>query len=297
MRSTYVRPAVGLVAIALLLSGGCLWCRPAQTGGWLTSQKPAAGPRGDDVVVLQISVLEQPVGDSGLNGHLWAGIDEGAVPLGRRAVLDDNGFRVAVAAGHASDALDALLKSQRSNPRPFEHTTRAGTTKTVPLGGVRTECTFEVRTDGQPTAAEFADAQCAMAVTPSLAPDGRVMLAFAPQIEHGAAKLLAQNDHGDFVLHGRRPVERYSALEFEVTLSPQDFVVVGTWVERGPTLGHRCFVTTDGLRPVQRLLVVRASRVITPAEPDADATDAAAARSTAAPLAYQALTVRGTCDD
>src|SRR5262245_5185793 len=185
MRCMSVRPAGGLVAIALLLCSGCLWSRPAATGGWLTSRKATAAPRGDNVVVLQVSVLEVPVGDGGPTRQLWAGIDEGAVLLDRRARLDDNGFRVAVAAGNASDSLTALLKSQRSNPRPFEHTTRAGTTKTVPLGGARSVCAFEVRANGQATTAEFENAQCAMAVTPTLTPDGQVTLTFAPQIEHG----------------------------------------------------------------------------------------------------------------
>jgi hypothetical protein len=69
--------------------------------------------------------------------------------------------------------------------------------------------------------------------------------------------------------------------------------VIGTWAAKDATLGHRCFVTADGPKPVQRLLVIRAGRPAAPA-PDAAGTDAAS-RPAAAPLASQAaVAVRGT---
>src|SRR5207249_1134539 len=117
----------------------------------------------------------------------------------------------------------------------------------------------------------------------------RIVLAFTPQVQHGIPKLLTHNDQGDFVLHGSRPVEPYPALGFEVTLTPRDFVVVGTWVEKDSTLGHRCFVTAAGPKPVQRLLVIRAGRLSAPVPLEGKAAEAtAAARLRAPPLAYQA---------
>src|SRR5262249_22247764 len=121
MRSPCARPGRRLAAaLALLLCGGCLWVRPTQSGAWMRSLRPAGGPQGDDVVVLQVSVIEQLVGDRNVNRDLWTTIDEGAVTLDRRAVLEDNGFRVAVAGGSASETLNDLLKSKRSNPDPHQ---------------------------------------------------------------------------------------------------------------------------------------------------------------------------------
>jgi hypothetical protein len=248
---------------------------------------------------LQVSVIELLVGDRSLNRDLWASIDEGAVNLDRRAVLEDNGFRVAVAGGSASDTLNELLKSKRSNPDPHQIQTRTGTTKTLLLGGLRAACEFQLKLDGEPAATEFKQAQCAVAVTPALASDGRVVLAFVPQVQHGSPKLLTHDEHGDFVLNGRRPAEPFPALSFEVTLAAQDYVVVGTWSEKESTLGHCCFVTPDGARPVQRLLVIRAGRQLAPAIPDGAAPAEGTETTTAArpPLAYQAaLTVRGQKD-
>ena len=98
MGSPCARPGYRLAAFALLLCGGCLWVQPTQPGAWIRSLRPNAGPQGDDVVVLQVSVIEQLVGDRSVNRDLWTSIDEGAVTLDRRPVLEDNGFRVTVAA-------------------------------------------------------------------------------------------------------------------------------------------------------------------------------------------------------
>src|SRR5262249_30532634 len=126
MGSPCARPGRRLAALALLLCGGCLWVRPTQTRAWLRRPRPDARPQGDDVVVLQVSVIEQLVGDRSVNRDLWTSIDEAAVTLDRRAVLEDNGFRVAVAGGSASETLNDLLKSKRSNPDPHQIQTRTG---------------------------------------------------------------------------------------------------------------------------------------------------------------------------
>jgi len=293
MGSLCARPGHRLVALALLVCGGCLWMQPTQPGAWIRSLRPNTGPQGDDVVVLQVSVIEQLVGDRSVNRDLWTSIDEGAVTLDRRAVLEDNGFRVAVAGGSASETLNDLLKSKRSNPDPHQIQTRAGTPKTLLLGGPQTSCEFLLKVDGEASPAEFPQAQCAVTVTPSLASDGRVILSFVPEVQHGAPKFLTHDEHGDFLLQGRRPAEPYPGLSFEVTLGAQDYVVVGTWAEKAATLGHCCFVTPDGAKPAQRLLVIRAARQLAPAAPDEGTTTTAAKL----PLAYQAaVTVRGQKD-
>jgi hypothetical protein len=276
----------GLVALGLLPAGGCLGPKPA---GLVTAAKPPVGPPAADAVVLEVSVIEQPVGDGYLNRGLWATVDEGVVELDRKAILEDNGFRVAVTGGQPPDRLLDLLTSERSNPNARRWQLHAGTAKTAALGEPRAACTFQAYQRGEVTAVELAQAQCQLAVTPALTADGRVRLTFVPQVQHGEPQLLAPAAEGEWRLHGSKPVKEFPGLTFEVTLGPQDFVVVGTSAERDQTLGHRCFVTADGPKPVQRLLAIRAGRLRAPA-------DGPAGDGAAAPLAYQAAaaTVRGT---
>src|SRR5262245_4946867 len=285
MRPMHARPGRGLVLLALLLAGGCLAPRPA---GTVTAAKPAAGPQGADAVMLVVAVIEQPVGDGYLNRDLWAALDEGVVDLERKAVLEDNGFRVAVTGGQPPDGLLDLLLSERSNPAARQLSTRAGTAKAINLGEPRAACAFEVQENGAAAAVELAQAQCQLAVTPAPAGDGRVRLTIVPQVQHGEPQLLAPSGDGEWRLHGDRPVKAFPGLTFEVTLAPQDYVVIGTQAARDQTLGHRCFVTADGAKPVQRLLAIRAGRLHAPA-------DIPAGDGAAAPLASQAAaaTVRG----
>ena len=90
----------------------------------------------------------------------------------------------------------------------------------------------------------------------------------------------------------QRPTERYPALGWEVALGG-GYLVVGTRFAKDETLGHRYFVSTEGPRPVQRLLVIRASR-LAPADAAPEAADAARAPAVP-PLALRAVTtIRGT---
>jgi hypothetical protein len=290
----HARPAWGLAALALL-AGGCLMPGPGGPSGLVRAHKPAVGPQGADAVAVLVAVIEQPVGDGYLDRDLWAALDEGVVALDRKAVLEDNGFRVAVTGGQPPDPLQDLLVSERSNPNARRWQVRAGTAKAVTLGEPRAACAFQVHRGGTAEAVELADGQCQLAVTPELAAGGAVTLTFVPQVQHGAPQMLAPAEDGDWRLHGGRPVKAFPDLAFEVTLAPQDYVIVGTRAARGGTLGHRCFVTTDGPKPVQRLLAIRAGRVQAPGPADT----LPPAEGVTAPLAYQAtaITVRGSAGD
>jgi hypothetical protein len=62
------------------------------------------------------------------------------------------------------------------------------------------------------------------------------------------------------MLQEQLPTESYAALGFEVTLAPNEYILVGGRFDKPETLGHQCFVRADETKPVQRLLVIRTSR-------------------------------------
>ena len=101
--------------LVLALAGGCLGPQPAQPTGWLDRLKQLGGPQGADLVVMDVAVLERPAGDRYLNGPLWSTIDEQAVDLERRAVLDDNGLRVGRFGGMLPAGLQSLLTTDRGD--------------------------------------------------------------------------------------------------------------------------------------------------------------------------------------
>jgi hypothetical protein len=249
-----MRRAAPLVLVLLLY--GCVVpgdTRPES----VTAFKPPASPAAD-VVGLEVSLLEVPIGDHYANGELWATIDEQVVAPEKRAALDDNGFRVGVIGGVRPSQFDDLLRSPRSNPKPQWAQTRVGRPKVLPLGPERAVCEYHVFDRDTPgPAIAFQQARCVVQVTPSLAADGGVKLSFVPQVRHGTRPVWSGPIEGDEVLP---PAESYPTLGWDVTLAAGEFLLIGTRFERTNTLGRACFVEPDEVKPLQRLLAIRAVR-------------------------------------
>jgi hypothetical protein len=244
--------------LAVLLVCGCVWPGDPRPDTPFTSLKPAVSLPGSDAVGLQIAVLEVPVGDRFVNSDLWTSVDEQVVPLDRKATLVDNGFRIGLVGGLRPDGFDELLKSPRANSDGHWAQTRTGHAKVVRLGGPRPVCEFRLASgDNDAPATMIEKAQCAFQVTPSLPSDGGVKLAFVPLVQHGSRPVWTSPINGDDLA---TPADAYPALGWEVTVAPGQYVVVGTQFDVAGTLGHACFVDTAGIKPVQRLLAIRAVR-------------------------------------
>lgn len=257
-----------LVVIALLCLTGCL-SPVGATRGMMERLRAVSGPQGPDVLVMDIAVIEQSPGDPFLDQELWASIDEQAVAMERKAVLDDNGYRVGVVGGLLPGKLQALLFSDRSCPDPHRVTTRSGNAKNIPIGLVVAECHYELKLNGEPKPVNLNSAQCGLLITPFKTPDGRIRIQFVPQVQHGQRALTVQPAEGDgWSLVGQRPTEKYAGMQFEVSMSPQEYVLVGTRNERENTLGHATFVGTAHDKPIQRLLVIRARSQSDPESPE-----------------------------
>src|SRR5262249_23761092 len=152
-----------------------------------------------------------------------------------------------------------LITSDRSCVNPHENKLHAGAPKTIHLGAPIHTCKFEVRQSGKSTPVSFDQAQCILQVTPTITPDGRVKLSFMPQVQPGPKSIwAAPSDGSAWALQGQRPTEKYSSLGWDVTISAQEYVVVGTRNAKAQTLGWCCFARPDEDRPVQRVLAIRA---------------------------------------
>jgi hypothetical protein len=242
------------------------------------------------VIVIDVATLEQPIGDSYLDSDLWSSVDEQPIALDRKAGLDDNGFRVGVIGGMPAPRLQELLTAERWC-QAHRITTRAGQSKSVPMGPAQGDVEFTVRIDGADKPQKFIESQFGFNLVPHRTGDGRVRLTVTPQVTHGGRSLWLQPAEGNnWSINGQRPVEQWPALSFDVTISPQEYFLVGTRYDRSGTLGHLTFVASQGVRPAQRLLVIRA-------RPQSEAAKHSWQYDHAAPLAYQASrAARGTSD-
>jgi hypothetical protein len=95
-----------------------------------------------------------------------------------------------------------------------------------------------------------------------MASENKVRLAFTPQVQHGELKanIKPAADGSGWSYTQQATIDKYSELSWDVTLAPDDFLLVGCRFESKHTFGKECFVRIDETRPVQRLLVIRAAR-------------------------------------
>ncbi len=249
------RPALMMTLGALFVSG----CFTAGTSAlkWLPHSQGFVGLSGPDVVRLQVAILEVPVGDPKINEQVWQLADE---RVGNKGEMDANGFRVAQVGGQPPAELQELLTSNRfclnSRAREF----RAGEPITMSLGPPRDAWRFATRIDGESVDVQLAQAEPKLGITASLPKDGRVTLRFTPQLLPQGKPTQSWQAVGRVLewqeVH-QRPAEEYPHLGWEVTLAPNEYLLLGGRYDRPGTLGHESFVRADEARPVQRLLVIR----------------------------------------
>jgi hypothetical protein len=251
--------ALGVGLLTWVLVGCASGPAVEVTAGWKGA--PAAGAEAPPAFVqLEIALLECPLADSYINRDLWAFADEQVIAPERRSGLEDNGFRVAQLGGILPPQLRSLLVSKRSNVNPRRLLVRAGRSVPLYLGPRVPALRYDPVRDGEPLPeVRVEQAQSQLAVLPTLAPDGKARLRFTPKVEYGEQLLTfhpAKDDSG-WMMEPERPHHSYPELSWEVTLAPNQYLVIGTRFEQRRSLGFASLVQLEESNPVQRLLVIR----------------------------------------
>jgi hypothetical protein len=269
-----------------LLAAGCLPARQGSETSFVAHRFPD-NARGD-VVRVDVAVIERPAGDYYLNRTLWDLADEQTVDLERKSALNDNGFRVGVIGGLLPADLLALLTSSRSCADPHRLQLRAGNSTPIALGPEHAHCSYTLYAGARAVPVELKNARCLLQLEPVPIEGGRTTLRFTPVVKHGPAKREPRVVHeasGEYRwdMEFHQAAETYASLSWEVTVAPEEYVVVGTRLDREDTPGQLFFVDTESATPTQRLLVIRTGRFL-PEESPAEQGPAGAV----APLALQA---------
>jgi hypothetical protein len=223
---------------------------------------------GPDGVLLDIVLIERPLGDPFLNSEIWQSTDGQVVGLEKQAILEENGFRVGQVVGMNPAKLQDLLVSERSLVPVRQQILPAGTMTSVPLGPTLAQCNFRVKSEAGNKDVILDQAQCAFTIVPSLTNDGRTRLKFTPQVLHGSEvpEIQVTRDRTGLTMERKRPAKTYDGLSWEVTLAPNQYLIVGTrFVDDTPenepqSLGNQCFLLDNGRTFTQRVLVIRTTR-------------------------------------
>jgi hypothetical protein len=246
--------------LALAPVGCFLFPKPPTGVGKLTPFPPDL--RADlleEGVAFDTRLVEQPADDAYLARGVWGELTD-PLPHQQSALLAANGLRVGVASGPLSGTFESLATGQGTAVAP---TLRRGLLlqpKTIPVNGPLDRLTAEVveaLTD-DPRALDVTAAECAVSVTATREPGGRVTVRCQWLVQHGQKRpKWTPTGDGGFDRADGRDREDLNPLAFEVELSPKDTLVVGATKSPDGTLGGGFFVTPDGAK--RRVLVVKAS--------------------------------------
>jgi hypothetical protein len=266
----------GFVLFVGLFFGGCVLEGPT-TGLW-NRIHPFQGPTGSDVIQLDVAVLEAPVADPILSQELWKWADELGFTPETQNLLEKNGLRVGQIGGIAPKELQALLTSERSCVFSRRIQLRSGSPRSLVLGPAVDQCRFMLYDNIGEHPVNLEKGRYLLSVVPTLSSEAargpmgaRTQLQFTPEIQTGSSLAARSVDHSPLSPHHlplavtseggeQQPTERYTNLAWDITVAPNDYVLIGTWYDHPNTLGWQCFVRTEETTPVQRMLVLRTTR-------------------------------------
>ena len=279
---------LALMPILLWALSGCNWTEHVEPSAWMRRfQSQAISP---DHALIEVALIERPLGDDYINQSVWLHTDELIIDLERRGALDDNGLRVGQLVGSPPNDFQQLLLDKRCchNPQAMIFPT----TKTVPIhiSGVLPQSSYEVVQGQSRTEVTSDQARYGLSMSAKFASDGRTILTFTPKVEHGEPTLPFQADaeRSAWELRIEKACRKHPELSWEVTLGPNQYLLVGGRPERDRTLGQAAFTHVEGLTGVQRLLVIRNCRAVTASEARDTSTAELIRADSSMPLALQA---------
>jgi hypothetical protein len=289
------RPGALLPGLLLALLAGCVTgpgARPDSRASGRLGTQTALPP---DAVQIEVAVIERPAGDAYLNHELWGFMDEQIVDLEHKAKVEDNGFRVGQVVGMTPAGLQSLLTSERACANPRRYLLGPGKSAVVTLGPTVPQTRFKLDLDGEPIDVSLDQAQFSLVVAPTLTADARTRLRFTPQVHYGeqVPDFQVAPDSSGYVMEIKRPCKTYPSLAWEATVAPNQYLVVGTWLEQSQKLGYQCFVDADCRGSIQRLLVIRTNRGLPEPDDAADRSTVQSSASASSSLVLQAATPAG----
>jgi hypothetical protein len=277
--------------LCILLTGaGCLTDPPSHAINWIDALGAIQTPPASDVIVMDIALLEASPGDDFLTNGVWSQADEQVIELSHRPDLEDNGFRIGQLGGLPPAMLQERLSSPRSCPNPRRLRIHAGKEETILIGPPRSPSQFALRFDGASTSVTQEHGQHALRLLPSIDGNGRMHFRFTPIVITGGPRPCYQPaaDRSGWVIAEDQPLERYERLTWDITIAPNEYILVGPRSSRPDSLGNVSFVRMDTSPPRQYVFVVRAAHAmpgVAAAQDDGNETT-----SRAPPIAQQAAT-------
>ena len=257
-----------LSVVLVAMAAGGVGCGGLDTlPSYSRVQPPASPPEADHqrYVAVDVAFIECPYGDHFLAEELWQRGDE-HIDLDVQPVLEENGLRVCRLGGLLPARLQALLTSAKSCNAPRRIRADLDKATAVLVGEKHPHLAIQYRDGDKARDIQLAQAQCLFELIPSQGEDDGLRLRFRSRLRHGPPLLETKVAHDPggslrWTMEHNEPSEELPALTWELPLRTDEFIVIGTRLDRPGTFGQACFLPPDKARAKQTVLVLRASGV------------------------------------
>jgi hypothetical protein len=160
--------------------------------------------------------------------------------------------------------LQNLLTSKRSCINPRRRLLPSGRLTNQLLGPTLAHVSYQIKQNGQTIPEALEQVQFLLEVVPTLSKNGRICLNFTPKAQYGESlpDLRPAADGSDWTYQLTKPCKAYPTLSWNVSLAPNDLLVVGANITEPQSLGYHAFIQEEPAgQEVQRLLVIRATQM------------------------------------
>lgn len=226
---------------------------------------PPVGPQ--DAVQLELFFIERPPDDPLVGDPLWTELDQiGNVAPETRARLTSNGLRFGLAGANLPYALRALITAGadggagRRTLRQ-EYQMPSGISHLFPCGRLPDPATVEINTDGTLRERQYHTARGVLRCRVERSQPGWATVEVLPEIHHGQLRMRPQATDEEWDWGGGQEVDSLYGLRFSVELNEGESLVLGAVGENPRSVGHHFFRVPEQHEPVEKLLVIRLSRI------------------------------------
>lgn len=263
------RSSCGLaIVFPIVCWGGCAMFPHLALSTMSELQRPLSPPVAvQDAVQLELFFIERPPDDPLVGAPLWQDLDQiGNVAPETRARLASNGLRFGLAGANLPYALRALITAKpddgagRRTLRQ-EYQMPSGISHLFPCGRMPDPATIEIDSQGVRKEREYHTARGVLRCRVERSQPGWATVEVLPEIHHGQLRMRPQATAEDWDWGGGQEVDSLYGLRFSVELNEGESLVLGAAGENPRSVGRHFFRISERNEPVEKLLVIRLSRI------------------------------------
>ncbi len=259
----------GEIFLILMLVAGCL----PSTDPFVISMEKSESPLLKNIdetnlIRVDVAMLKLPMVERNLLESIWSMSDENAPGLEKKAILDQNGFKIVSFGKNPPSELLRLLSTEKYCPNPRRIHIQIGGKNYIPLTSVMDSLNTTLANNESKKDLNLLQAQAFLQVSPLAVSDNNYQLLITPIIKSGEEKLLPKavktvSGALEWEMHSHQAELLLSELTCDLKFEAGDFIVIGPSEKPNSELqklGSKLFYTRQGQNVVPHLLVLRCSR-------------------------------------